>query len=854
MVSANPAGALAGPPLRHARVWPPVRRRAGDVWVTALSPGVLYPSSFPPPPSPPPVFLALSGERCWESDTTGPIQRSLLQGEQTPAQEFGSHWTAAGGGETTLSPLFLLPLEEQVLSTMRLPWGLLLLAAALALGGRAATRCPAPCVCDNLRAHVLCLNGNLTAIPSTIPQLTKKLDLWGNSFTVIPVGAFLATPYLTHLDLQRCKVERLEEGAFRGLGRLVYLNLASNSIALLYQESLDGLSSLQQLILEGNRIEEIQPGAFGHLGSLTVLDLRANALVYLPDMVFQGLQVLRWLRLSHNALHVLSSEAFTALPTLRRLSLDHNELQALPGEALARLDGTTQLDLGHNPITYMPEEALAMASLKHLFLDHAALQDVAPNAFARSPQLRTLDLRENQLRGLPPLAGIRGLVRVSLAGNPLLCSCLLRPFHHWLVRARVQVEGACAAPPTLCGRPLDSLRPTEMRCSRPWLPPSPAAPSQQPKLAGSGQCPQGCTCSPDFRHGSCENRDLREIPRGFPGDTRLLDLRRNAFGTVPPGAFPGLKELVSLHLQSCSIGVLRPGALRGLESLVYLYLTDNRLSTLVATAFEGAPRLAYLDLDRNAFTHLPTGAFQLLPNLMSLHLQHNAIGELAEGDLAGARGLRWLYLAGNAIGHIAPAALAPAKLLEKLHLEGNRLVEVPTPALRGLPALSELKLSQNPIKRVGDSAFLLLASSLQHLYLDNMGLEQISPSAFTGLGPKIRSLYLESNKMSNIPDMSNFTGLEILNLRDVPFHCDCQLLPLRRWIDKLNLRVGATCGSPAEARGLKVKLSTTFQTCPDWGRGKAGGASPDKTKAVSKLSKKKRSGKSPARGFKKSRA
>ncbi|KAM9390347.1 chondroadherin-like protein [Phaethornis superciliosus] len=735
---------------------------------------------------------------------------------------------------------------------MRLSWGLLLLAVALALWGTAAAHCPAPCVCDNLHAHVLCLNGNLTAIPGAVPQLTKKLDLQGNSFTVIPLGAFLTTPYLTHLDLQHCKVERLEEGAFRGLGRLLYLSLASNGIALLYQESLDGLSSLQQLNLEGNRIEEIQPGAFAHLGSLTVLDLRANALVYLPDMVFQGLQALRWLRLSHNALHVLGSEAFAALPALRRLSMDHNELQALPGEALARLDGATRLDLGHNPITYVAEEALAMASLKHLFLDHAALQDVAPDAFTHSPQLRTLDLRKNHLRGLLPLAGARGLARVSLAGNPLLCSCLLRPFHDWLARARVEAEGSCAAPPALRGRPLDSLRPPEMRCGRPRLLPRPPTPSGQPRVPSSSrQCPQGCTCSPDFRHGSCENRNLREIPGGFPRDTRLLDLRRNTFGTVPPGAFLGLKELVSLHLQSCSIRVLRPGALRGLESLIYLYLSDNHLSTLAGTAFEGAPRLAYLDLDHNAFTHLPAVAFWLLPNLISLHLQHNAIGEMVEGDLAGAQGLRWLYLAGNSIGHIAPAALAPAKMLEKLHLEGNHLSEVPTAALQGLLALSELKLSRNPIQRLPDGAFLPLASSLQHLYLDNMGLEWISPTAFAGLGPKIRSLYLESNNMRNIPDMSNFTGLEILNLRDVPFHCDCQLLPLHRWIDKLNLHTGATCGSPQEARGLKVKLSTTFQTCPGWGQVEARGASPDKAKAASK---KKRSGKSPSRGFKKSRA
>uniref|UniRef100_A0A8B9UB57 Chondroadherin like n=1 Tax=Anas zonorhyncha TaxID=75864 RepID=A0A8B9UB57_9AVES len=603
--------------------------------------------------------------------------------------------------------------------------GLFLLAVALVLGGAAATRCPAACVCDNLRAHVLCLNRNLTAVPGSVPELTKKLDLRGNSFMVVPVGAFLPTPYLTHLDLQRCKVERLEEGAFRGLGRLLYLNLASNSITVLYQESLDGLSSLQQLILKKNRIEEIQPGAFSRLGSLTLLDLRENALVYLPDMVFQGLQVLRWLRLSHNTLHVLGSEAFTALPALHRLSLDHNELQALPGEALTRLSEATRLDLGHNPITYLSEEAVAMASLKHLFLDHAALQDVAPDAFTHSPQLRALDLSHNQLRGLPALAGVKQLAKVNLAGNPLLCSCLLLPFHRWLGRAWVQAEGTCTEPPALRGRSLDSLRPPEMRCGLPQPPsPSPTMPLRL-GVPRSRQCPPGCSCSPDFHHTNCENQALREIPHGFPGDTRLLDLHRNAFRTVPPGAFPGLEELVSLHLQHCGIEELRPRALLGLKNLVYLYLSDNRLSALAPAAFQGAPRLAYLHLDRNAFTRVPPGAFRLLPNLFSLYLQHNTIRELAEGDLAGLVGLRELYLAGNAIRSIAPAALAPTKMLEKLHLERNLLAEVPTASLRGLPALSELKLSQNPIRHIGDSAFLPVASTLQHLYLDNMGLKQV---------------------------------------------------------------------------------------------------------------------------------
>ncbi|XP_074865956.1 chondroadherin-like protein [Carettochelys insculpta] len=738
--------------------------------------------------------------------------------------------------------------------------GLLLVSTLLPLRTADAERCPQICVCDNIKRHVMCLNSSLTEVPITIPQVTQKLDLRGNNIKVIPGGTFLPIPYLTHLNLQRCNVESIEEGAFRGLGRLIYLNLASNNIAVIYQESLDGLSSLQQLVLEKNRLEEIKPGAFGQLGFLNFLNLAENFLVYLPDMVFQGLQLIKWLRLSHNALHVIGTEAFAGLRTLRRLSLDHNELQFLPTEALSRLSGTTRLDLGHNPVTYIGEEAIEMASLKQLFLDNMALQEVSPKAFVKSPLLHTVDLRNNQLQVLQPLTEATHLKKISLTGNPVVCTCYMRPFKEWMEKARVQADVPCASPDTFRGEQLESLRSLDMKCGSPAPEQlsSRATRRRQPEGDPKTKCPEGCTCSPDFHHSNCENRGFREIPRGFPGSTQLLDLHQNELHSVPKAAFPGLQQLVSLHLQSCKITELQPGAFQGLKKLVYLYLSNNSLTAIDAAAFDGAPQLSYLYLDHNRFTRIPRGAFSLLPNLFSLHLQHNSISQLLDGDLTGAGQLRWVYLSGNRITRVSPRALSPAKMLEKLHLDENLLQEVPTGSLRGLPVLSELKLSKNPIKCIGDGAFLPVARSLQHLYLDNLGLEQVSSKAFAGLGPRMKSLYLENNKMHNMPDLRSFAGLEIINLRDIPFHCDCQLLPLRRWIDKLNLRVGATCGAPAEVRGQKVKLSAAFNSCPGWGVEKARKAHPDKAKPKIKAerspSKTAGSGKAGSRVAKRSKA
>lgn len=148
-----------------------------------------------------------------------------------------------------------------------------------------------------------------------------KLDLRNNNLQELPRGAFTHTPYLTHLNLQRCNINRVKEGAFRSLGRVVSLNLAYNKIDILLQvstylfgteslmflsfffsatylcsasflimqESFDGLSSLKELHLDHNRVEEIQPGAFTQLGFLNMLAITHNQLVYIPNLAFQVL-------------------------------------------------------------------------------------------------------------------------------------------------------------------------------------------------------------------------------------------------------------------------------------------------------------------------------------------------------------------------------------------------------------------------------------------------------------------------------------------------------------------------------------------------------------------------------------
>ncbi|XP_041745971.1 chondroadherin-like b isoform X2 [Coregonus clupeaformis] len=633
-----------------------------------------------------------------------------------------------------------------------------LLVLLLAIPGAYLGKCPKECTCDQISLTVTCVNKNLTEVPPTINEITVKLDLRGNYIQELPSGAFKHTPYLTHLSMQRCNLRTVKEGAFRALGRLVFLNLANNNIEILYQESFDGLSSLKQLLIDRNRVEEIQPGAFSQLGFLNLLSLTHNQLTYIPNMAFQGLQNIKWLRLSHNSLNYMATEAFAGLFTLTRLSLDHNELQFFPTETMTRLPEVTRLDLSFNPMTFLGEETVSMNKLTHLFMDHMSLQDLSHTAVSLSPSLTHLDLSHNQLRVLQPFTPASPkLARLNLAGNPIYCNCYLLPLREWGIRKKVKLMGACGGPAHFSGENLEAIHPRDLRCQSQeamlkaeFEEQTRVMPPPTPEPTNKVKCPANCACEGETHHSSCENRGHTKVPRGFSPDTRLLDLRGNHFHYIPANSFPGVVK----------------------------------------------------------------GAFKLLPGLLTLHMENNSIAKLEPGILTGAEKLRGLYLTSNAITGVAPRALDPAPDLDTLHLGGNKLKEVPSDALAKTGNLGELRLSGNPIRWIGPHAFQPLARTLKDLYLDGMGLEKMSKDSLAGLGAGLRSLYLEGNQLEEVPDFNPLTGLEVINLAENPLLCDCPLLPLRMWIEKVNLKVRATCVHPPELRGRRVKDVHIFKACP----------------------------------------
>uniref|UniRef100_F6VFS3 Leucine rich repeat containing 3C n=1 Tax=Equus caballus TaxID=9796 RepID=F6VFS3_HORSE len=87
-----------------------------------------------------------------------------------------------------------------------------------------------------------CSQAGLSAVPSGIPNDTRKLYLDANRLASVPAGAFQHLPVLEELDLSHNVLVHLSGAAFQGLaGTLRHLDLSANQLASVPVEAFVGL-------------------------------------------------------------------------------------------------------------------------------------------------------------------------------------------------------------------------------------------------------------------------------------------------------------------------------------------------------------------------------------------------------------------------------------------------------------------------------------------------------------------------------------------------------------------------------------------------------------------------------------
>ncbi|XP_063315133.1 chondroadherin [Pelobates fuscus] len=325
-------------------------------------------------------------------------------------------------------------------------------------------------------------------------------------------------------------------------------------------------------------------------------------------------------------------------------------------------------------------------------------------------------------------------------------------------------------------------------------------------------CPPDCHChGGSLQHVICYSTGLKKLPK-VSEQTRLLNLQHNNFPVLAPNIFKEMKGLVSLHLQHCHIQEITSGAFRGLKKLVYLYLSHNDISVIGAGAFDELSELTYLYMDHNKIIDIPKGLFSPLANLFILQLSNNKVREIKAGTFTGAKDLRWLYLSDNEISSLQPGSLDEVENLAIFHLDGNQLNTYPLAAISKLRVVEDLKISQNPIKIIPDLAFQSFGRYMESLSMNNMGLEKFSDKAFLGV-KALKNFDIGGNKLSQLPASAPYLTLQNLTLSNNPWHCSCQLAPLRRWMDNSRLHSDATCASPPQYRGQQLKDTGAFKGC-----------------------------------------
>ncbi|XP_041114989.1 nyctalopin-like [Polyodon spathula] len=180
-----------------------------------------------------------------------------------------------------------------------------------------------------------------------------KLDLSNSNLFNMPDRIFLEQVALRELLLFQNNFRRIP-GAIRGMENLTHVYLERNRIEAVAYNSLQGLSNLKYVNLQENHINVIHDQAFQDCRRIEYFYLNDNLLSDLPRHSFKGLRRMKMLNLGGNLFTNVSNTWFSDLTELEVLYLDRNQLTFIEEGAFENLSSLISLHLNSNNLTSLP--------------------------------------------------------------------------------------------------------------------------------------------------------------------------------------------------------------------------------------------------------------------------------------------------------------------------------------------------------------------------------------------------------------------------------------------------------------------------------------------------------------------
>ncbi|XP_067648049.1 leucine-rich repeat-containing protein 15-like [Eurosta solidaginis] len=346
---------------------------------------------------------------------------------------------------------------------------------------------------------------------------------------------------------------------------------------------------------------------------------------------------------------------------------------------------------------------------------------------------------------------------------------------------------------------------------------------------------------------------------------KVLDLSYNMLNFIPEHIFKDLDGLVQLRLQNNQIENLEKTTFWKLRNLNLIDVSKNMIAELPTDIFSHVQRLTVINLSYNKIKYFTTGLLREQSMLEELDLSRNEISELQSGSLFNLKSLKVLDFSYNLIAKIPDDLFADLKSLRTLILHNNRISLVSRTLFRNLTQLITLDLSTNWISEMGEHSFsglsnlreLLLGqnhlsdlpdnmfininslislnlfsnnltsiesndfrglTNLKNLMLNNNVLSKIEGDAFTSM-KNLEKIRIDSNKLLYLENgaLHDLRKLVAVKLDKNPWHCDCHVLYLARWIREFAYKLWdgqmAICQGPGSLGGHEVGLLRYDELC-----------------------------------------